>query len=46
MEAIGLSLLFGAPWLVAIVWAWSQAPRMETAPLSLGARMLQRLAWA
>lgn len=46
MEAILLSLLFGAPWLVAIAWVWSQAPRMDDVPLSMGARMRQRLASA
>jgi hypothetical protein len=46
MEAIWLSLLFGSPWLVAIAWTWSQAPRMDTVPLSMAARMRQRLARA
>ncbi len=46
MEAIWLSLLFGSPWLVATAWVWSQCPRMDDVPLSMGARLLQRLASA
>jgi hypothetical protein len=46
MEALWLSLLFGTPWLVAIAWAWSLAPRMDSVPPSMAARIRQRLAWA
>jgi hypothetical protein len=46
MEALWLSLLFGAPWLVAIAWVSSQAPRMDAVPPSMAARMRQRLAWS
>jgi hypothetical protein len=44
MESVWLSLLFGAPWLAAIVWIRSRAPRIEVVPASMGARALQRLA--
>jgi len=43
MEALGISLLFGAPWLVAIAWAWAHASHTDAVPQSLGARALQRL---
>ena len=46
MEAITLSLLFAAPWLVAIAITWWHAPRMETVPPSMAARMRERLASA
>jgi hypothetical protein len=46
MEAILLSLLLAAPWLVAIAWTWSRAPRMDTVPPSMGERMRERLASA
>jgi hypothetical protein len=43
MQAIALSLLFGAPWLAAIVVIWSRAPRGDVATPSLGERSLERL---
>lgn len=46
MEAIWLSLLFGAPWLAVIAWAWSRAPRMDAVPPSMGERMRDRLSSA
>ena len=46
MEAVWLSLLFGAPWLAAIAWAWSRAPRMDAVPPSMGERMRDRLSSA
>jgi hypothetical protein len=42
MEATLLSLLFCAPWLVAIAWTWSRVPRSDAIPPSLGERALQR----
>ena len=43
MQALGLSLLFGAPWLAAIAVLWTRAPRDGTATPSLGQRALERL---
>jgi hypothetical protein len=43
MESVWLSLLFGAPWFVAIAWSRSRAPRIEAVPASMGERALQRL---
>ena len=43
MSGIGLSLLFGAPWLAATVWTWWRAPRVDVVPLSMGERARQRL---
>jgi hypothetical protein len=43
MTALGLSLLFAAPWLVAIAWTWSRAPRTERIPPSLGELAVRRL---
>jgi hypothetical protein len=43
MQTAGLSLLLGAPWLAAIAWTWSRAPRTEVVPPSMGERALQRL---
>jgi len=43
MSSIWLSILFGAPWLAAIVGAWSRAPRADAVPPSLGERARQRL---
>jgi hypothetical protein len=45
MNALWLSLLFGAPWLAAIVYTWSRAPRMGGMPPSFADRTHQRL-WA
>jgi hypothetical protein len=39
-----LSLLFGAPWLVGIVWVASRAPRTAEVPPSL-AESVQRRLW-
>jgi hypothetical protein len=43
MNALWLSLLFGAPWLAAIVYTWSRAPRMDGPPLSQADRTRERL---
>jgi hypothetical protein len=43
MNGLWLSLLFGAPWLAAIVWTWSRAPRADSVPPSMGERARQRL---
>jgi hypothetical protein len=43
MNGLWLSLLFGAPWLTAIVWTWSRAPRADSVPPSMGERARQRL---
>jgi hypothetical protein len=38
-----LPILFGAPWIVAIVWFWRQRPRDDEVPLSMAERARQRL---
>jgi hypothetical protein len=43
MYGLWLSLLFSAPWLVAIVWTWSRTPHSDSVPLSMGERARQRL---
>jgi hypothetical protein len=43
MYGLWLSLLFGAPWLAAIVWTWSRAPRTDGVPPSMADRMRERL---
>lgn len=43
MYGIGLLLVLVAPWLVAIGWVWSRAPRDDSVPPSMGERALQRL---
>jgi hypothetical protein len=43
MDAVLLSLLLASPWLLAIAWTWSRAPRMESVVPSLGERARQRL---
>jgi hypothetical protein len=45
MNALWLSLLFGAPWLAAIAYTWSRAPRMDGPPPSMADRTRERL-WA
>jgi hypothetical protein len=45
MNALWLSLLFGAPWLAAIAYSWSRAPRLEGPPPSTADRARARL-WA
>jgi hypothetical protein len=45
MNALLLTLLFGAPWLAAIAYTWSQAPRMDGPPPSMADRARERL-WA
>ncbi len=43
MSAVGFSLLFGSPWLVAIGWAWSRAPRSDAVPMSMAESARLRL---
>jgi hypothetical protein len=43
MQGIAISLLFGAPWIAAIAWTWSRAPRADRATPSAGERALERL---
>ena len=43
MTSLWLSLLLGAPWIVAIAWAWSRAPRVDGVPPSLGELARRRL---
>ena len=43
MYGLWLSLLFGAPWLAAIIWIWSRVPRTDVVPPSMGEQALQRL---
>jgi hypothetical protein len=43
MTSLWLSLLLGAPWIVAIAWAWRRAPRVDDVPPSLGELARRRL---
>ena len=43
MDAIGLSLLLAAPWIVAAVWTWWRAPRYDGVPPSMADRVRDRL---
>jgi hypothetical protein len=43
MEGLWISLVFGAPWLVAIAWVWSRGPRMDGLPPSMADRLRERL---
>ncbi len=43
MLPVWLSLLFGAPWLVAIVWVRSRAPRTDVVPPSMAESARERL---
>ena len=43
MNALWLSLLFASPWLAAIAYAWSRAPRMDGPPPSMADRTRDRL---
>jgi hypothetical protein len=43
MTSLWLSLLFGAPWIAAIAWAWWRAPRVDGVPPSLGELARRRL---
>ena len=43
MESLRISLVFGAPWLVAIAWVWLRGPRMDGPPPSMADRMRERL---
>jgi hypothetical protein len=45
VDSIGISLLLGAPWIVAIIWTWSRAPRSDAVPPSMADRSRHRL-WA
>jgi len=45
LSSIGISLLLGAPWIVAIIWTWSRAPRSDAAWPSMAQRTRERL-WA
>jgi hypothetical protein len=45
LQDIGISLLFGAPWIAAIVWTWWRAPRFDDVPPSMADRARTRL-WA
>jgi hypothetical protein len=45
LYSFGLSLLLGAPWLVAIIWTWSRAPRLDAVLPSMADRTRERL-WA
>jgi hypothetical protein len=43
MADLALSLLFAAPWIAAIVWAWLRLPRDDYMPPSLGESVRKRL---
>jgi hypothetical protein len=43
MTALWLSLLFASPWLAAIAYTWSRAPRMDDPPPSMADRTRARL---
>ena len=38
-----LPILFGGPWIVAIVWFWRHTPRDDTVPLSMAEEARRRL---
>jgi hypothetical protein len=41
--ALLLSVVFGAPWIVAIAWLWSKRPRDGAVPPSLAETARKRL---
>jgi hypothetical protein len=43
MSSLWLSLVLGAPWIVAIAWAWTRAPRVDSVPPSMGEIARRRL---
>jgi hypothetical protein len=43
MNALWLSLLLASPWLAAIAYTWSRAPRMDGPPPSMADRTRERL---
>jgi hypothetical protein len=43
MNALWLTVLFGAPWLAAIGYTWSRAPRMDGPPASMADRTRERI---
>jgi hypothetical protein len=43
LNSVAISLLLGAPWILASIWAWSRAPRSDAVPPSMGHRALERL---
>src|SRR5689334_22089846 len=43
MNALWLSLLLASPWLAAIAYTWSRAPRMDVPPPSMADRTRERL---
>jgi hypothetical protein len=43
MNALWLTLLLAAPWLAAIAYTWSRAPRMDGPPPSTAERARERL---
>jgi hypothetical protein len=44
-DPIGISLVLASPWIVAIIWTWSRAPRYDGVPPSMADRVRDRL-WA
>ena len=45
LDTIGITLLLGAPWIVAIIWTWSRVPRSDAVPRSMADVARERL-WA
>ena len=43
LSAVGLGLLFGAPWLVGIAWAWSRVRQWDDVPASMAESAMRRL---
>ena len=43
MNALWLLLFFASPWLAAIAYTWSRAPRMDDPPPSMADRARDRL---
>ena len=43
MNALWLMLLLAAPWLAALAYTWSRAPRMDGPPPSMAERTRERL---
>jgi hypothetical protein len=45
VDALWVTLLLAAPWLVLLAYTWSRAPRLDGPPPSLADRARERL-WA
>jgi hypothetical protein len=43
MNALALTALLAAPWLAALTYTWSRAPRVDGLPQSMADRTRERL---